>query len=112
MDRPTVFRPLPVVGVNEQAPAGESDERHNDPLGAPRADPRILGIHRPVPPRDVPYLPTDHHIVTALLDLAELKPDDVLYDLGCGDGRIVIEAARRGARAIGVDIDLTRLREC
>src|SRR5687768_12562300 len=47
-----------------------------------------------------------------MLDLAELTPDDVLYDLGCGDGRIVIEAARRGARAVGVDIDLTRLREC
>jgi SAM-dependent methyltransferase len=60
----------------------------------------------------VPYLPTDPHIVTALLDLAELKPDDVLYDLGCGDGRIVIEAAKRGARAVGVDIDLVRIREC
>jgi precorrin-6B methylase 2 len=75
-------------------------------------DPRLLQIHRPVPQRDVPYLPTDHPVVDAMLDLARLTPDDVLYDLGCGDGRIVIEAARRGARAIGVDIDITRLREC
>ena len=47
-----------------------------------------------------------------MLDLAELKPTDVLFDLGCGDGRIVIEAARRGATAVGVDIDLVRIREC
>ena len=112
MKQSPIFRPLPVVGGNKQAMAGDSDGRHNDPDRGPTDDPRLLGIHRPVPQRDVPYLPTDPHIVNALLDLAELKPDDVLYDLGCGDGRIVIEAAKRGARAVGVDIDLTRIREC
>ena len=92
-----VFQPLPVARANKQAGTGELRERRNDPDRGPKDDPRLLGIHRPVPQRDVPYLPTDPHIVNALLELAELKPDDVLYDLGCGDGRIVIEAAKRGA---------------
>ncbi len=41
----------------------------------------------------------------AMLDLAEFQPQDVLYDLGCGDGRLVLAAARRGGRAVGIDID-------
>ena len=52
-----------------------------------------------------PYLPSDPVVVDAMLDLADVGPDDVVMDLGCGDGRIVFAAARRGARAIGVDID-------
>src|SRR4051794_24291376 len=111
MERPTTFQPLPVVRVHP-ANQAEPREESNDPDHSGAVDPRQLQVHRPVPHRDVPYLPTDHPIVTALLDLAELTPDDVLYDLGCGDGRIVIEAAKRGARAVGVDIDFTRLREC
>ena len=90
--------------------AGDHPPPHAAPTTAD-ADPRRLQVHRPVPPTDVPYLPTDAHIVGAMLDFAEVGPDDVVYDLGCGDGRIVIEAARRGARAIGVDIDLLRVRE-
>jgi SAM-dependent methyltransferase len=46
-----------------------------------------------------------------MLDLAAVGPSDVVYDLGCGDGRVVIEAARRGARGVGVDIDPARVRE-
>jgi precorrin-6B methylase 2 len=46
-----------------------------------------------------------------MLDLAEVGPGDVVYDLGCGDGRILVEAARRGARAVGVDLDPERVRE-
>jgi SAM-dependent methyltransferase len=46
-----------------------------------------------------------------MLDLAAVSPSDVVYDLGCGDGRVVIEAARRGARGVGVDIDPARVRE-
>jgi SAM-dependent methyltransferase len=52
-----------------------------------------------------PYVPSDQTVVDAMLDLADLTPDDTLMDLGCGDGRIVFGAARRGSRAIGVDID-------
>jgi precorrin-6B methylase 2 len=62
--------------------------------------------------RDVPYLPTEEPVVQAMLRLANVTEKDVVYDLGCGDGRICIAAARRGARAIGVDVDLVRIREC
>lgn len=60
---------------------------------------------------DVPYVPTPRRVVAAMLDLAELTPQDYLFDLGSGDGRIAIMAAQRGARALGVDIDPARISE-
>jgi len=55
---------------------------------------------------DVLYEPAPREVVEALLDLARIKADDVLWDLGCGDGRIVVAAARTfGIRARGFDID-------
>jgi len=61
---------------------------------------------------DVPYVPTPHEVVEEMLRLAMIKPGDLLYDLGCGDGRIVIAAAKTyGIRAIGVDIDPVRISE-
>jgi 2-polyprenyl-3-methyl-5-hydroxy-6-metoxy-1,4-benzoquinol methylase len=47
-----------------------------------------------------------------MLDLAALQAQDCLFDLGCGDGRLVIGAARRGARAVGVDLDASLVRRC
>ncbi len=66
-----------------------------------------VGAHtREDAPDLAPYVPTPHSVVKAMLELAELSEDDVIIDLGCGDGRIVIAAARDyGARGIGVDID-------
>jgi len=53
-----------------------------------------------------PYSPTPIDVVQRMLALARVGPRDVVYDLGCGDGRIVIEAARiHGARGVGIDID-------
>jgi len=61
---------------------------------------------------DVIYVPTPPAVVEEMLRLADVKPEDVVYDLGCGDGRIVIAAAKRGARkAVGVDIDPDRIQE-
>lgn len=61
---------------------------------------------------DVPYVPTPYRVVDEMLRLAEVNSEDVLYDLGCGDGRIVITAARQfGIRGVGVDIDPQRIRE-
>lgn len=61
---------------------------------------------------DVPFVPTDEQAVEAMLDLAAVGPDDVLYDLGSGDGRIVVAAARnRNTRGIGIDIDPMRVAE-
>ena len=52
-----------------------------------------------------PYLPTPQTVVDKMLEAAHLKSDELLYDLGCGDGRVVITAAQRfGARAVGVEI--------
>jgi precorrin-6B methylase 2 len=60
---------------------------------------------------DVPYEPSSPQVVGAMLRLAGVGPGDVVYDLGCGDGRIVIAAATLGARAVGVDLDPERIRE-
>lgn len=61
---------------------------------------------------DVPYVPTDEKIVHAMLDLAEVSSQDVLYDLGCGDGRIVVAAAlERNTHGVGIDIDPMRITE-
>jgi SAM-dependent methyltransferase len=61
---------------------------------------------------DVPYVPTTDLAVAAMLKLADVKKGDVVYDLGCGDGRIVIAAAKQlGARGVGIDINPERIRE-
>ena len=55
---------------------------------------------------DVPFVPTRIEVVEAMLQLADVKPEDVVYDLGCGDGRIPIAAAEKfGARGVGIDIE-------
>lgn len=63
------------------------------------------------PELEVPFVPTPHNLVRRMLDLALVGAQDYLIDLGCGDGRIAVAAARRGARALGVDLDPLRLQE-
>ncbi len=53
----------------------------------------------------VPFVPTPQEVVDKMIELAGVKKGDVVYDLGSGDGRIVITAAKMGARAVGFDID-------
>jgi len=61
---------------------------------------------------DVVFVPTPRDVVDKMLQLAQVRKDDLLYDLGCGDGRIVVTAARRyGCRAEGFDIDPRRVEE-
>ena len=65
-------------------------------------------IRRP----DVHYVPTPQNVVDRMLELAEVKKDDLVYDLGCGDGRIVVTAAKKyGCKGVGYDIDPQRVRE-
>ena len=61
---------------------------------------------------DVIYVPTPYEVVDEMLKLANVKKGDVLYDLGSGDGRIPVTAAKKfGIRAVGVDIDPQRIEE-
>lgn len=61
---------------------------------------------------DVPYVPTPMTVVDTMLDMARVRAADRVYDLGCGDGRIVIRAAQRfGAQGVGVDLDPQRVKE-
>jgi SAM-dependent methyltransferase len=96
--------------------------------GSPRIVPRLLLISvlqlaasfntaavqdkAPVREPDVVYVPTPPRVVAGMLKAAEVTSKDVLYDLGCGDGRIVIEAAKTyGTRGVGIDIDPERIAE-
>ncbi|MCK7495862.1 MAG: methyltransferase domain-containing protein [Comamonadaceae bacterium] len=64
------------------------------------------------PPLDVHYVPTPQPVVDRMLELAGVREGEMLYDLGCGDGRIVVTAAKRyGARGVGIDLDPQRIAE-
>ena len=61
---------------------------------------------------DIEYVPTPTNVVEKMLDVAKIQPGDVLYDLGCGDGRIVVIAAKKfGIKGIGFDVDPERIKE-
>ena len=72
------------------------------PLAAARAQDRPFGL----PTDGGPYVPSPPLVVDKMLSLADVRREDVLYDLGSGDGRLVIEAARRyGARGVGIEFE-------
>lgn len=61
---------------------------------------------------DIEYVPTPENVVAKMLEVAKIQKDDVLYDLGCGDGRIVVTAAKKfGIRGVGFDVDSRRIKE-
>src|SRR5262245_15057653 len=62
---------------------------------------------------DVIYIPTPQEVVERMLEAGKVKKDDVVYDLGCGDGRIVLTASRKyGCKSVGIDIASDRIKEC
>ena len=64
----------------------------------------------PIP--EVLFIPTPHDVVVQMLELAGVREDDLLYDLGCGDGRILVTAVKTfGCRAVGFDIDPRRVKQ-
>jgi len=67
---------------------------------------------RPTKTPDVIFVPTPQEVVDKMLELAEVKEGDVVYDLGCGDGRIPVTAAKKyGVKAVGFDVDPQRIKE-
>ena len=104
------------VGAAEPAfePAGVVDEAAGPDSGATAASPGSPFEAAAPPARtpDVIYVPTPQPVVDAMLEMAGVGPDDVLYDLGSGDGRIPVTAAQRfGIRAVGIDINPVRISE-
>ncbi|HEY0327187.1 MAG TPA: class I SAM-dependent methyltransferase, partial [Allosphingosinicella sp.] len=84
--------------------------RPAEPQAVPEYDPATLAGQRP--DLDVPFVSTEYDIVRAMLDVAGTNANDFVIDLGSGDGRIPIIAARdKGARGLGVDLDPARIRE-
>lgn len=72
----------------------------------------VLFAQSPTRTWDVPFVPTSQELVVEMLKLANVNKNDVVYDLGCGDGRIVVTAAKQyGAHAVGVDINPERIKE-
>ena len=92
------------LAVGAGAFAQDVSVRQTTPVPAPEAE-----IQAP----EVPFVPTPEDAVEGMLKLAEVKPGDVVYDLGSGDGRIVISAVQNhgAARAVGVDINPVRIQE-
>jgi hypothetical protein len=71
----------------------------------PRLGPRAALAQDLESKKIVPFVPTPQEVVDKMIELAGVKKGDVVYDLGSGDGRIVITAAKKGARSVGFDVD-------
>jgi precorrin-6B methylase 2 len=89
---------------------------HDSPMTAAgsgsKQQPAPAVTQQPSRPPDVPYVPTPPEVVAEMLRMAKVTKNDMVYDLGCGDGRIVITAAKEyGARGVGIDINPERIKE-
>ena len=117
---------MSVVPANSRISLESSIQHREHPAmkATPRISPLFLallliattvfnsGVARPQEGKIVPYVPTPQEVVDRMLELAQVKKGDVVYDLGSGDGRIVVTAAKKyGVRAIGFEIDPERIKE-
>lgn len=98
------------ASVSSLAIAGCTQERQFDPQPPANSSSSIQNQQRRQ--REVPYVPTPQIVVNQMLAIADVNKNDVLYDLGSGDGRIVITAAQKfGTRGVGIDINPERIKE-
>jgi len=114
---PTIYEAFGVTAASFQPPLDGLSLTRPDHRPAPKLGPAkkagqaartAEATRRP----DVVFVPTPQAVVDKMLELAKVTKDDVVYDLGCGDGRIVVTAAKKyGCRAYGFDIDPKRVRE-
>ena len=82
------------------------------PAATPKPPANVAIVQPTEDPLDVPYVPTPEAVVERMLRMAKVGKDDLVYDLGCGDGRIVITAAQKyGARGVGYDLNPQRINE-
>jgi SAM-dependent methyltransferase len=104
------------VATAQSAPPAEPIVSAPPAASAPAA-PSAVASEAPLPDKwertpDIEYVPTPQNVVDKMLEVVKLTKQDVLYDLGCGDGRIVVTAAKKyGVKALGVDIDPQRVKE-
>jgi SAM-dependent methyltransferase len=101
------------VQKDQKAGSGNASATATQPQAQaepPKAPPAVAQTQEPKKP-DVIYVPTPPEVVAKMLELAQVTKDDVVYDLGCGDGRIVVAAAKLGCRAFGFDVDPQRIAE-
>jgi ubiquinone/menaquinone biosynthesis C-methylase UbiE len=77
------------------------------------ANPALIGQNKDdKPSTQIIYVPTPQAVVDKMLDMAKVTNKDVVYDLGCGDGRVVATAAKKfGAKGVGIDIDAERIKD-
>jgi len=110
---------LLLTGCGQDHPVARPDSETADlagdspqPSEEPQALPRAFEQSPPAPVIFVEYVVTPHDVVARMLEMARVEPEDVVYDLGCGDGRILIAAAKNyGCRAVGFDLDHLRVAE-
>ena len=105
------IRSLALTGVMFVASTVSFAADAERPVSAP---PTGQAVAQEAPTRrpDVIYVPTPQEVVEAMLQVANVTKNDIVYDLGCGDGRIPVTAAKKyGARGIGIDIDPQRIKE-
>lgn len=106
--RPTLQLLVMSLSILSFGIAGCSKKAENN-IQAPQTETKDQSIQCQL---DAPYLPTPQVVVEEMLKLADVKGNDILYDLGSGDGRIVVMAAKKlGTRGVGVELDPQRIQE-
>ena len=86
--------------------------RTSAPAATPQPPANVANVKSAKDPLDVPYVPTPDAVVARMLEVAKVNSSDLLYDLGSGDGRIVVTAAKKyGARGVGYDLNPKRIEE-
>ena len=97
----------PAVAVNDEFQLAQAPAKP-----AQREKSKAKQSEKPSRRPDVVFVPTPQEVVDRMLELAEVQKDDLVYDLGCGDGRIVVTAAKKyKVKAVGYDIDPQRVKE-
>lgn len=99
--------------VDKKPDPPEVEKKPDPPKPEPKREPPKVEERPAKPAIEVPYVPTPENVVTEMLKLAKVQPGETVYDLGCGDGRIVIQAVRRfsAKKGVGIDFNPERVKE-